>query len=299
MDDLFGSDSESGEGGVEESGTGGKKRMTLEYPRYPRIQSDGKACFARLSTIFGVQQTPFSPNNYTGEDQMPMVKVDDFGQTKTRMAPEHIIRWRYARNNKGERIRQSNAKMVKWSDGTMCLYVGEECFTMTESSLRVPQRLCTKSNEALQSQGQITSRLMFQPTSKAAASRGATIAGPTIDQPIVLTPKVQAELRARAEAQEESMRLSTQTNKKRRGGPSATRLDADFLEEGSDLGATKAAYKKSVALSRERDSSRRLMDIKSGAKKQKRREEDFDDASDDSFIASDGEVSDPSISDEE
>lgn len=258
-----------------------------------------KMYFSRLATIFGMQQTPFHPSTYTGEDQAPMVKIDEFGHKKTRQAPEHIVRWRYARNNKGERIRQSNAKVVRWSDGTLCLYVGEECFTMTESSLRVPYRLCTKSETALQSQGEITSRLMFQPTSKAAASRGAQHSAANIDQPIVLTHKVQAELRARVEAQEESNRLSTQGTKKRRGGPSATRLDADFLEEGTDLGATKAAYKRGVAFSRERDSSKRLMDIKSGAKRRKVREEDSDEESDDSFVASDGEISDPSISDEE
>jgi hypothetical protein len=323
MDDLFGSDSESTGDMTESTRREGPKKVTVECPRYPRIQSDGKVrndfftalsfqwpfltlyCFikmyfTRLATIFGMQQTPFRASSYTGEDQEPMMKVDDFGQTKMRKAPEHIIRWRYARNNKGEKVKQSNAKMVRWSDGTLCLYAGEECFTVTESNLRVPHQLCTKSSAGIQSQADITSRLMFQPTSKAAASRGAQHAAPVIDQPVVITSKVQTELKARAEAQEESNRLSQQSSKKRRGGPTASRLDADFLEEGSDLGATKAAYKSRVALAREGSSSKRLMDIKSGRKKKKKvREEEEDDGSDDSFIASDGEVSEPSFSDED
>lgn len=250
--------------------------------------------FSRLSTIFGVQQSPFHPNTYAGEDQKPVIKVDEFGQKKLRQAPAHIIRWRHTRNNKGEKVRQSNAKLVRWSDGALCLYVGEERFIVTESDLKVPYLLCTKSSAALHSQGSIAARLMFQPTSKSIASRGAHRAAPALEQPVVITPNVQYELKARAEAQEESARLNQQSSKKRKSGP-AVRLDADFLEEGSDIGATKAHYRSQAALVRERASSQRLMEIKSGNKRQKLSEYDDDDS--DSFIASEDEDSDHEISD--
>lgn len=247
-----------------------------------------------------MQQTPFHPNSYTGADQEPVVKIDEFGQSKVRPAPVHMIRWRYTRNNKGERVRQSNTKLVRWSDGTLCLYVGEERFTVTESDLRVPYHLVTKSADALQSQAEISSRLMFQPTSKAAASRGAQKAT-AADTLVVLTADAQMDYKARADAQEESDRLNQTTtpSKKRRGG-SATRLDADFLEEGTDLGATKAHFRSRAALAREGASSKRLMEIKAGRKKRKLAEaEEDDESADDSFIASEGEVSEEDFSDEE
>jgi hypothetical protein len=137
---------------------------------------------------------------------------------------------------------------------------------------------------------------MFQPTSKAAASRGAQRASSGIEQPIVITPKVQSELKARSEAQEESIRLTQTASRKRKGGPAA-RMDADFLEEGTDIGATKAHFRQRAALAREGASSRRLMDIKSGNKKRKL--DEYDEDSEDSFIASEGEESEPDFSDEE
>jgi len=322
MEDLFGSDSESVGDKSEAVEKQSKQLCTIDCPQYPHIPRDGKVrvsllsgrsselfltldhllqmYFTRLATVFGMQQTPFHASSYTGADQEPVVKVDEFGQTKVRPAPVHMIRWRYTRNNKGDRIRQSNAKLVRWSDGALCLYVGDERFTVTESDLRVPYHLCTKSEGGLQSQGEISSRLMFQPTSKAAATRGAQKAA-AADTLVVLTADAQMDYKARAEAREESERLNqgTTTSKKRRGG-SVTRLDADFLEEGTDLGATKAHFRSKSALVREGSSSKRLMEIKAGRKKKKLRDdEEEDEGSDDSFIASEGEVSEESFTDEE
>ena len=47
-----------------------------------------------------------------------------------------IIRWRYKRNknneilfdNKGKPIRESNARLVKWSDGSYQFIIGDESF---------------------------------------------------------------------------------------------------------------------------------------------------------------------------
>lgn len=227
--------------------------------------------------------------------------MDDFGQTKVRQAPPHVVRWRWTRNNKGERIRQSNAKLVRWSDGTLCLYVGSERFSVTEGDLQVPYVLCTKSDSALQSQANISSRMMFQPTSKTAAQRGAHRATVGVDAPVVITPQVATELMSRAEAQEESIRLTQQSSRKRKSGP--TQLNADFLEEGnsSDIARTKAQFKLRMALAKEASSSRRLMDIKSGNKRRKLSEEDSEEGeeSDNSFIASEDDEEDMDISDEE
>lgn len=229
------------------------------------------------------------------------MKVDEFGTTKYRAAPNHVIRWRYTRNNKGEVVKQSNTKLVRWSDGSLCLYVGGERFAVSESALSVPYRLATASEEAVQTQAEISSQIMFQPTSKNAAKRGAMRAVPVSDEPVVITSKAQAELKARMDAQDESIRLTQAASRKRRGGPGGSysgTLDADFLEEGTDLGATKAHFKNRAALAREASSSKRLNDIKEGRKK-KKLDEYEEESEDDSFIASEGEPSEEDFSDEE
>lgn len=257
--------------------------------------------FSRIATVFGVQPAPFHVSSYTGADQEPSVKVDDFGQAKVRAAPIHVIRWRYSRNNKGQQVKQSNTKLVRWSDGTMCLYVGEERFVVSENALPVPYRLATASEDILQTQGELTSRMMFQPTSKAAAKRGAIRAGPVSDEPVVITSQAQAELKKRMEAEDEVSRMNQQAARKRRGGPGGSfsgSLDADFLEEGTDIGATKAHFKNQAALAREKAHSKRLTEIKEGRKKKKLQEHE-EESEDDSFIASEGEPSEEDFSDEE
>lgn len=40
----------------------------------------------------------------------------------------NTIRWRQAQNNNGGYHRESNSRIVKWSDGSMTLHVGSEVF---------------------------------------------------------------------------------------------------------------------------------------------------------------------------
>lgn len=317
---LFGDDSSDDGAPVEQ----GEKKRNLNCPKYPKLKEDGKVrevkhfarvqnrsiltlignpqmYFTRIATVFGIQPKPFHPSSYDGSDQEPAVKVDDYGQTKYRAAPGHVIRWRHTRNNKGQSIKQSNAKLVRWSDGSLCLYVGSERFAVSEANLPMPYRLATASEESLQTQGEIPSRMMFQPTSKNAAKRGAMRATSGSDEPIIITSKAQTELKARMDAQDESIRLTQQASRKRRGGPGGSYtgpMDAEFLEEGNDLGATKAHFKSRANLAREAANSKRLSEIKDGRKKQKV-VEDEEESEDDSFIASEGEPSEEDFSDEE
>jgi hypothetical protein len=71
------------------------------------------------------QPKPYNPSTYD-----PEVESSLFNH-----APD-IIRWRYQLNSKGEVIRdaqgvplrESNSRLVKWSDGTYQLIIGEEAF---------------------------------------------------------------------------------------------------------------------------------------------------------------------------
>ena len=59
---------------------------------------------------------PFDPETY--EDENPKGEaLDDEGKTRVRLKVENTIRWRYEKDEEGNLVKQSNAKMVKWSDG--------------------------------------------------------------------------------------------------------------------------------------------------------------------------------------
>ena len=91
---------------------------------------------AQLPKILGIQPEPFSPTTYNAA-------IED-AEYKGRMAS--MIRWRYIPSKDGKEgeferdpethklKKESNAKIIKWSDGTYGLVVGDEVFDMDEFS---------------------------------------------------------------------------------------------------------------------------------------------------------------------
>ena len=47
------------------------------------------------------------------------------------------MRWRTAFDKEGDEIKESNAKVVRWSDGSMSLYLGSEIFDVYKQPLQV------------------------------------------------------------------------------------------------------------------------------------------------------------------
>jgi len=69
------------------------------------------------TNLLGIQSRPFDPETFEEEEQVE--EEEDGGKTRV----ENVIRWRETRET-GER--QSNARVVTWSDGSMTLHVGSE-----------------------------------------------------------------------------------------------------------------------------------------------------------------------------
>jgi len=49
---------------------------------------------------------------------------------------ENTIRWRYVQDEAGNEVRESNARVVRWSDGSMSLYLGSEIFDISKQPLQ-------------------------------------------------------------------------------------------------------------------------------------------------------------------
>lgn len=47
------------------------------------------------------------------------------------------MRWRTVFDKEGNAVRESNARMVKWSDGSMSLHLGSEIFDVYKQPLHV------------------------------------------------------------------------------------------------------------------------------------------------------------------
>eukprot|EP00588_Corethron_pennatum_P018537 CAMPEP_0194305324 /NCGR_PEP_ID=MMETSP0171-20130528/2791_1 /TAXON_ID=218684 /ORGANISM="Corethron pennatum, Strain L29A3" /LENGTH=472 /DNA_ID=CAMNT_0039056821 /DNA_START=115 /DNA_END=1533 /DNA_ORIENTATION=+ len=111
-------------------------RMGLHRIPRPLISTGGPrtAHVARFPAILGVSTTAFRPETY-----------DAAAEGKKFKFPHNIIRWGHAtdattgevrRDGAGRPIRRSNARMVKWSDGSWTLVVGAdgESFEMAEAT---------------------------------------------------------------------------------------------------------------------------------------------------------------------
>lgn len=59
---------------------------------------------------------PFDPQYYEDEFEDEEM-LDEEGRTRLKLKVENTIRWRSRRDEEGNEIKESNARIVKWSDG--------------------------------------------------------------------------------------------------------------------------------------------------------------------------------------
>jgi RNA polymerase-associated protein LEO1 len=124
------------------TGVGGNQRV-VEKPLPPKILSvlgidrpfssahagnSATLHTTRLPNVLGINPTPHDSETYDAHEE-----EEKYGITMSNM-----VRWRYAgdnakRSSDGEPARESNARVVKWSDGTTSLYIGKEIYDLEES----------------------------------------------------------------------------------------------------------------------------------------------------------------------
>ena len=93
----------------------------------------------RLPGAFGIQQKPFDPSTYNSEEELNELK-----EKKRLERAGALIRWRWKQDSRGEIVRpslsrylqirdakgkpmrESNARIVKWSDGSYQLLIGND-----------------------------------------------------------------------------------------------------------------------------------------------------------------------------
>jgi RNA polymerase-associated protein LEO1 len=84
-----------------------------------------------------------------------------------RLSVENIIRWRSVRDASGQVTGQeSNARLVRYSDGSQFLFLGGESFQVTEASVRAPRNHLFQTLHGVEgvkkSVGQISASLKFR-----------------------------------------------------------------------------------------------------------------------------------------
>ncbi|RIA92929.1 Leo1-like protein [Glomus cerebriforme] len=157
IDDLFGDDE-----GYTRPRAFNTGNYELAYAKPPG-SCDGKYYIAKLPNFFTYCNQAYAPESYTEED--------DYKHGNTiRLGAENTIRWRYKRNEMGgeTEVKESNTKMIKWSDGSMSLLIGEEMFLINSHDISKQHTFLGVPNihsNSIENHARLTNQITFRPDS--------------------------------------------------------------------------------------------------------------------------------------
>ncbi|EMR10419.1 hypothetical protein PNEG_01134 [Pneumocystis murina B123] len=152
-DDLFGDDTSESEKEAKEGFEGKIKKIEetqekledFEYQEARRVlestlsnyaapeSTDGELYYIKMPNFLTVVEKPFDSNSYLEEacseyEETTVNSYDNYQRIRLRI--ENTIRWRYVKNSDGTYSKESNARFLKWSDGSLSLLLGSELFSV-------------------------------------------------------------------------------------------------------------------------------------------------------------------------
>uniref|UniRef100_A0A0N5ABA6 Leo1-like protein n=1 Tax=Syphacia muris TaxID=451379 RepID=A0A0N5ABA6_9BILA len=124
----------------------------------PSFTSSG-LYFVKLPNFLSVDSRPFDHEHY--EDEIDEDEyLDEEGRARLKLKVENTLRWRYRLDDEGNLTKQSNANIIRWSDGTMSLKLGNELFDVQCQPMQRDNHLFMRQGAGLQGH-----KLVFRPFS--------------------------------------------------------------------------------------------------------------------------------------
>lgn len=138
--------------------------MELEIPLRPPPARPDKMNTIRVSNIMGIDPKPFDPKTYVEED---VFVTDESGMKKRIRLENNIVRWRTVKKPDGSIAYESNARFVKWSDGSLQLLIGNEVLDISVQDAQHDNSylFLRHGKGILQSQGKLLRKMRFMPSS--------------------------------------------------------------------------------------------------------------------------------------
>ncbi|CAG0895260.1 unnamed protein product [Cyprideis torosa] len=315
--ELFGDDSDA-ERGEQEEGEG--EPQEEEEPQPPPesvISADIPLIslkkhlgddfhFVRFPNFLSVETRPF--DEATFEDELDEEEqLDEEGRQRSglthhfftkmksslckqlKLKVENTIRWRHAFDDEGNAIKESNARLVKWSDGSRSLVLGDEYFDVYVSRLHEQNHLYIRQGIGLLGQHIFKTKMIFRPFSTdsfthrkmtlSLADRSNKAAKVKVLSTVGADPEANRLEKVKKEEERLRASLRRETKQRRMRERASNRgLSSNFLEpdedsdeEGVSISALKKKYKKGVregtSAGRDSDASESGSDIERGTKK--------------------------------
>ena len=133
----------------------------------PKISTDlGREIhFVKLPNFLSVETRPFDHETY--EDEIDEEEtLDEEGRARLKLKVENTIRWKDVYTESGKMVKESNARFVRWSDGSMSLHLGSEIFDVYKQPLQGDHNhLYIRQGTGLQGQSVFRTKLTFRPHS--------------------------------------------------------------------------------------------------------------------------------------
>ncbi|KAF0988563.1 hypothetical protein HZS_843 [Henneguya salminicola] len=124
-----------------------------------------KLFLTKLPNFMSVEPSLFDKETYEAEPFQDEF-TDDEGRIRLKLKIENTIRYRNIYNDDGTVSSESNARIVKWSDGSLTLHVGSEIFDVFRTPLPSMQnQLFIKQGSCLVCKGIFDQKLGFKPHS--------------------------------------------------------------------------------------------------------------------------------------
>ncbi|KAF5335973.1 hypothetical protein D9611_006383 [Ephemerocybe angulata] len=133
------------------------REANVTFPNLPVPRSsDGDTWVIRTPNYVNIDSKPFHPETYIGpeheDEEMSAENAKERSMT-IKLKVENTLRWRWVKDENGNDKRQSNARIVRWSDGSLSLRLGKELFDINKSvdtSAGAPRQLGAGSQPASQ-----------------------------------------------------------------------------------------------------------------------------------------------------
>ncbi|KAG8945107.1 hypothetical protein FRC04_001173 [Tulasnella sp. 424] len=111
-----------------------------QLPNLPLpVSSDGSYWVLRLPSFIKLESNPFDQDTYQGPGIDEDTSLNNREKSMSiKLEVENTIRWRWVKGPDGRMRKQSNSRIIRWSDGTMSLQLGKEIFDVS-SNIELPQ----------------------------------------------------------------------------------------------------------------------------------------------------------------
>ncbi|KAJ3188462.1 hypothetical protein HDU85_005614 [Gaertneriomyces sp. JEL0708] len=210
-----------------------------ERPRFSQTADD--VYLSRLPNFMHVQPEPFDPSTFDEEEEAEEQERDD----GLHLSVDNVIRWRELVDSKGAATKESNARLIRWEDGSFSMVLGTEFYDVSITD-GVPHQYLTvqfPEQAVFQTQDRVSRTAMFKPyglnqsvhkrlTREIAKKHQKTIKTRSIVS--MVDPQKQREALEKSEMEKVRARRRLEAKRRSTGVGSSRYMTARDLEDESD-----------------------------------------------------------------